>query len=253
LEYASWRRYALVIAAAALSLSSCAPSTPAAATPTPVCLQEITNEIVSIAGSEPEVSFSIYLPPCYAEYTWASYPALYWTYGGILSVQRTVERMIQDGGLQPFILVVPIDGGAYDFETRLVEQLVPYVDANYRTYASRRYRSVAGISTGADVAARAAFLGSETFGRVGVIGGGIIEYDREEFAEWISRVPPEQWPGVLIDCGEQDPLLDLAETLASVLDAEEVPYTFTHAPGGHDLRYWDAHMETYLQWLAADW
>jgi len=253
LKYLSWPRYAFVLVAAALLLSACTPSTPVTPTPTPICLQESTNEIVRIAESEPKVFFSIYLPPCYAEHTSATYPVLYWTYGGIRTVQQTTERMIQHGQLSPFILVIPIDAGDYDYETRLIEQLVPYVDAHYRTYPDRKHRSIAGISTGADVAARTAFRAPETFGRVGVISGGIIENEQEELTEWISRVPPEQWPAVLIDIGEQDALIGLAHSLAAVLDAQGVPYTFTQAPGGHNLRYWEAHMETYLQWLANDW
>jgi enterochelin esterase-like enzyme len=253
LKHLSWRRYVFALVAALLLLCACTPSTPVAPTPTPICLQESTNEIVSIDESGPKVFFSIQLPPCYAERTWATYPVLYWTYGGISTVQQTAEQLIQHDQLSPFILVVPIGVGDYEYGTQIIEQLVPYVDAHYRTYPDRKHRSIAGISTGADVAVRTAFRAPETFGRVGVISGGIVEYEQVEYAEWISRVPPEQWPAVLIDIGEQDALIGLAHNLAAVLDAHGVTYTFTQAPGGHNVRYWGPHMETYLQWLANDW
>ncbi|MBN1813701.1 MAG: hypothetical protein JXA14_17810 [Anaerolineae bacterium] len=253
MKHHSWSRYTFILVSAALFLSSCALSSPATPTQTPICLQKSVNEIVRIAESEPKISFSIYLPPCYAEHTWATYPVLYWTYGSIRTVRQTTERMIQQGQVSPFIVVVPIDAGGYDYETQIIEQLVPYVDAHYRTQLDRQHHSVAGISTGADVAARAAFRAPETFGRVGVISGGIIESERGEFTEWISCTPPEQWPAVMIDIGEQDSLIGLADSLIAVLDAQGVPYTFTQAPGGHNGRYWQVHMEAYLQWLANDW
>jgi enterochelin esterase-like enzyme len=242
-----------LLASTALFLTNCTLSSSATPTPTPICLQESTSEIVRIAESDPKISFSIYLPPCYAEHTWATYPVLYWTYGSIRTVQQTTEQLIQQGQVSPFIIVVPIDAGAYDYETRIIEQLVPYVDAHYRTHPDRQHRSIAGISTGAAIAARAAFCAPETFLRVGVISGGIIESEQEEFTEWISRTPPEQLPAVLIDIGEQDSIIGLTNSLMAVLDAQGVPYTFTQAPGGHSGPYWQAHMETYLKWLANDW
>jgi enterochelin esterase-like enzyme len=242
-----------LVALTALFLSNCTLSSPATPTPIPICLQESTFEIVRIAESEPKVSFSIYLPPCYAQHTQATYPVLYWTYGSVYAVQQTTERMIQQGQVSPFIVVIPIDAGGYDYETRIIEQLVPYVDDHYRTRPDRQYRGIAGISTGAAIAARTAFRAPETFGRVSVISGGIIESEEEEFTEWISCTPPEQWPAVLIDIGEQDRIIGLTESLMAVLDAQGVPYTFTQAPGGHNGPYWQAHMETYLRWLANDW
>jgi enterochelin esterase-like enzyme len=137
----------------------------------------------------------------------------------------------------------------YGADARIVDRVVPYIDSHYHTQPDRLHRSITGISHGAAIAVRAAFRPPNIFGRVAVLSGGIADGEQEIFTDWISALPPDQWPAVLIDVGDQDGIINLTQHLTDLLDKLSFPYTFTHAPGNHSSEYWDSHMVDYLQWL----
>ncbi len=75
-------------------------------------------------------------------------------------IHRRLDRLIGGGKVQPMIAVLPdgftlyggsqyLDSSAHgDYETHLVGELVPWVDATYRTKAKAAHRAVAGKSSG---------------------------------------------------------------------------------------------------------
>jgi enterochelin esterase family protein len=54
----------------------------------------------------------------------------------------------------------------------VLRDLVPAIDANYRTLADRRNRAIAGLSMGAGQAVRIGFGNPEVFASVGAFSGG---------------------------------------------------------------------------------
>lgn len=222
-------------------------------TPTPICSQSGTlgSGKITVPGSEPSFSYLIYLPPCYELYSGTAYPVLYWTAIGGQSALDVADQLILQGKLSPFLLVMlnigPAEG--YGADERIILNAVPYIDAHYQTRAERQQRSIAGISHGAAIAARAAFRAPGTFGRVAVISGGISDVEQGKFAGWVEATPAEQWPAVLIDVGDQDTIITLTRYLTEVLDGQGVPYVFTQGSGGHNTAYWRSRMADYLEWL----
>jgi putative tributyrin esterase len=205
-----------------------------------------TEDAQVLEGRVPdsEVSFGIYLPPCYERDTDRSYPLLVWTAGP--PMMDVVDAMMMAGEIRPFLFVITHRSGGQDYEQKITEELLPYIDANFRTLAERPYRSIAGISHGGAIAARAAWRYPESYGRVAVISGGIADGEQEKFAGWITAVSPENYPAILIDVGEDDPIIDLTNNLTEQLDGHKVPCTFQTAPGGHNAGYWSQHLEEYI-------
>ena len=253
------RAVSLAMGAAILCLAACGgmggaptPGETAATSPAQACDGPVTRASDKVAVADGTLlAFTAYLPPCYSRDLQATYPVLYWTAGGEQIVSETAVRLMRAGEVPPFILLT-LDfaaAGGYGTDAQIVENVVPYVDAHYRTRPDRRHRSIAGISHGAAIAARAAFRPPGLFGRTGVISGGIAATEQDKFAGWISAKPQAEWPLVLIDVGDKDPIIPLARDLMEVLDRQHVPYTFTLGSGSHDLAYWNRRMPDYLRWL----
>jgi enterochelin esterase-like enzyme len=231
-----------------------APPTPTLTpAPTPACSQPGTTvqDKVPIGDENRSLSFSMYLPPCYAAESAAAYPVLYWTAIGGQYVLDTADELIRQGELPPFLVVMLETDGTDGFgaDGRIIRYVVPYVDAHYRTLPDPGHRSITGISHGAAIAARAALQPPNLFGRLAVISGGIADGEQQKFTTWLQETPPKQRPLILIDVGDQDGIIMLTRYLMDVLDKQNVPYTFTHAAGGHAQTYWSAHMSEYLKWL----
>ena len=196
-------------------------------------------------------TFSVYLPPCYAEAIHSAYPVLYWTSAGGTGIFGTVDRLIRAGDTPAFIAIsVDIDPNkGYGADAEIVADVVPYVDAHYRTRADRLHRSITGFSHGAAIAARAAFRAPAVFGRLAVLSGGIADGEQEKFTAWVAAMRPGQRPAVLIDVGKQDGVSVLTHYLTALLDKLHFPYTFIEDPGNHHTENSDSHFPDYLKWL----
>lgn len=123
-------------------------------------------------GDSPDRSLPVYLPPGYDEDSETRYPVIYVLTGfmgrgqSLLNVQafepNIAERMdlLIRGGMPPAILVMPdcftsLGGSQYlnssatgNYESYLVDEIVPYVDSAYRTIPKPESRGVMGKSSG---------------------------------------------------------------------------------------------------------
>ena len=106
------------------------------------------------------VSYLIYLPPGYEDAGDKRYPVVYWLHG-IGGSQQGVPRMAQrltraiEAGKSPPMIVVYVNGmirsgyidvpGKWPVETVTIKELIPHIDATYRTIATREGRAVEGF------------------------------------------------------------------------------------------------------------
>jgi S-formylglutathione hydrolase len=126
----------------------------------------------NLLGETASPDVSIYLPPSYNTERNRRYPVVYLLHGytgtdlgyfGATSGRQLhliAERVYGAGGAREMILVMPnamnaFGGSMYsnsvtagDWESYVAEDLVAYLDANYRTLASRESRGLAGHSMG---------------------------------------------------------------------------------------------------------
>jgi enterochelin esterase-like enzyme len=208
------------------------------------------------------IDFEVYLPPCYAQHTWASYPVLYlipglhgaasaWNGAGAADI---ADRMIRAGEVPAFIMVTPANYPSDSQGDALMADLFPHIEERYRTLNDRTHRAVGGASMGGAIAYRMAFEHPILFSSVGVFGSGVVHGEEEAFAAWVAALPAEQRPRTLIDCGDEDTyMLGRARQMAEILAAQEMPYALNVGSGAHNYTYWVGNMEMYLRWYAEEW
>ncbi|MCJ7586037.1 MAG: alpha/beta hydrolase-fold protein [Anaerolineales bacterium] len=240
-------------------------------TPSPMtdCLaipaQVETDSLPSQSLAE-TLEFIIYLPPCYDEHVSQHYPVLYLLHGQTytndqwvrLGAPATADRLIAAGDAPPFIIVMPHDPSwkqptEYGFAEALTEELIPYVDAHYRTIASREQRAIGGLSRGAGWAIHFGLTRPDLFGAFGAHSPVVFWTDGPHLGEWLKAIPPESLPRIYLDIGDNDRELETALELEDILDQQNIPHEWHLYPGFHEESYWQAHVEEYLRWYAAEW
>jgi endo-1,4-beta-xylanase len=152
-----------------------------------------------------DVSYLVYLPPGYAGDQTVRYPVLYCLHASGGTPRRAaagiVGRMdaaIRAGRVPPLLMVFPnglrgatmycdSKDGKYPVESVLVKDLIPHVDATYRTVAARHGRAVDGFSMGGFGAAHLGFKFPEVFGVVSIQAPPLLGPDLK------SPLPARAW------------------------------------------------------------
>jgi enterochelin esterase-like enzyme len=137
------------------------------------------------------VGYCVVLPPGY-ENGDRRYPVVYWLHGGggnessSLSTAPLWRELSVAGEIEPVILVYPngFRSGYMDhadgkvmIETMIIRELIPRIDATYRTVASREGRAVHGFSMGSSGGLRFGIKYPELFCSVVAYGGGAINLE----------------------------------------------------------------------------
>ena len=274
----------LAFAAAALPARVAAPATVASdlAWVTPeVKAPGVSFHTFESAAAQATVSYHLFTPAAYDREPERRFPVVYWLHGsggglpGIPQVAARFARAIQDGKAPP-CLVVFVNGmpdgmyvdwkdGSAPLETVIVKELVPHVDASYRTIASREGRALDGYSMGGYGAARLGFKYPDLFRAVSMMGSGPLQENlldaprasRRRAEEVLARVyggDPDYFrsvsPRTLAErqadaiargslvrmvCGDQDNLLANNRAFHEHLERLGIPHGWTVLPGvDHD-------------------
>ena len=271
-------------------LSACAPSvkvTPAPVVPTPAatatqpptmipatptatpltCLTEPGSLVKdAVPTTKPPQDFIIYLPPCYQNQTDLRYPVLYLLNGQTynddqwvrLGAPAIADHLIQTNQSPPFILVFPDDRywnseAGPGFGSRVINDLIPYVDKNYRTLADRAHRSLGGLSRGGGWAVQLGMKYPELFGTLGLHSPAIFMDDAPYVEAYIQRMPAATRPKLWLDIGDTDRELGTVLVLEDILTRNDYIHDFHLFTGDHSENYWGAHAETYLRWYIQAW
>lgn len=144
----------------------------------------------------------IYTPPGYDKDAKKRYPVLYLQHGGGENetgwssqghANLIMDNLIAEGKAKPFIIVMdngswsmarppagerpaqwPPKGWADGFTKTLLEDIIPMIDANYRTLADQQHRAMAGLSMGGMQTRVITLAHPEVFSHVGIFSGGSI-------------------------------------------------------------------------------
>lgn len=159
------------------------------------------------AGAGIQGSVLVYLPPGY-ETKSKRYPVLYFLHGG-MGNQRNVEWLLPSyiaamkAGKMPETIIVSVQGlpiGWYvnantgakgvtagPVENVIVKDLVPFIDAHYRTIAERGARGLEGWSMGGFGALRLAFKYNDLFAHASSISGALIDFADEPIKVFVEN------------------------------------------------------------------
>jgi enterochelin esterase-like enzyme len=154
----------------------------------------------------------VYTPPGYDQNTKKRYPVLYLQHGGGEDetgwsrqgrANLIMDNLIAGGNAKPFIIVMdngtwsmqgpprgerpaagqwPPKGWADGFMKTLLEDIIPMVDANYRTLADQKHRAMAGLSMGGMQTRIISLAHPDVFSQVGIFSGGSINTEDLENA-----------------------------------------------------------------------
>ncbi len=232
-----------------------------------------------------ERKYAVYLPPDY-ETSERSYPVLYLLHGGgddqtgwiqFGEVLRIADRAILKGTATAMIIVMPDAdtgkrgyfndiSGEWRYEDFFFEELLPFVEKEYRIKGEKRYRAIAGLSMGGGGTLMYALHHPELFSSACPLSascGPITLADMDRYLEkWdmqadseeqkeayfrqhsalalVNDMPAEQLKSVrwYIDCGDDDFLYEGNSLLHIAMRKKEIPHEFRIRDGVHSWTYW---------------
>ena len=153
----------------------------------------LSQQIFESKAAGGRVSYHIYRPAAYDREPQRRFPVVYWLHGsggGLPGVAPLAKRMDDaiEAGAAPACLVVFVNGlpngmyvdwkdGSTPVESMIVKDLVPHIDATWRTIATREGRMLDGFSMGGYGAARLGFKHAHLFRAVSIMGAGPMQED----------------------------------------------------------------------------
>jgi S-formylglutathione hydrolase FrmB len=226
------------------------------------------------------------------------YPVVYLLHGLMGGADNWVSdraHLADHAAQYPFIIVVPEGRNAWytdsatvpaeKFESYFVRELIPDVDARFRTLASREGRAVAGLSMGGYGSLKFGLKYPALFAFAGSLSGALgaaswlpdekmLEFVRPSIARvygpasepdnetrkandifrMVRELTPEQiksLPFIYLDCGTEDFLIEVNRNFSGLLVEKKVPHEFRQLPGGHTWPYWDRQVQEILKLAAA--
>jgi len=185
-------RLLLRILGIAISLGAAGTASGQWVTP-PVSAPGVQQRLFQSAAAGTTVSYHVYTPPEYDLEPDRCFPTLYWLHGAGANVSSVTpisgwfDGLIQSGAIPPMIVVMPngmpfrmwcnSKDGLVPMESVVLDDLIPDVDANFRTIAQREARIVEGFSMGGHGAARFAFRRPDLFAGMSMLGAGPLQLD----------------------------------------------------------------------------
>ncbi|MDD6365039.1 MAG: alpha/beta hydrolase-fold protein [Bacteroidales bacterium] len=251
-----------------------------------------------------DINFGIYLPASYRDDKGARYPVVYmlhglgdnWTSwnGKYLQANRKVDALVKNG-LSEMIYVFPSGfktyycnfyTGKYNYMDMFVEELIPFIDKNFRTLADKGHRAVTGYSMGGFGAMALAMKHPELFccsaplsmsfrtdsqymsesqdgwdEQWGRIFGGIGKYGPDRLTDWyLAHCPYYQFSDAarteletvkwFLTCGDDEEQLLIAnDSLHVILRDRNYAHEFRVGNGAHTSTYWMDALSEVLPWF----
>ncbi len=205
--------------------------------------QPVPHGIVHIARYESKSlgvnrGLYIYTPPEYNKDSKTTYPVLYLLHGmgddeqGWTVVGRAnfiLDNLIASGKAKPMIVVMP-NGHTPEqegppntegFEKDLLNDIIPFVEKNYKVIKDQQHRALAGLSMGGFQTLNIAVKHQDTFAWVGIFSAGIWGPFAEENGHLLDTAN-DHFKLFWISCGEDDFLLNSNNQLLDLLKTKKL-------------------------------
>ncbi len=151
----------------------------------------VSHHIFRSTATKGDVSYHLYRPTAYDTENTRRFPVVYWLHGsggglpGIPKVAMRFDNAIRAGNVPPCFVVfvnglemgmyVDWEDGSAPLESMIIRDLVPHIDATYRTRATREGRLLDGFSMGGYGSSRLGFKFPELFRAVSIVGAGPMQ------------------------------------------------------------------------------
>jgi enterochelin esterase-like enzyme len=193
----------------------------------------------------------VYTPPGYNNESKKSYPVLYlqhgwgedetaWSNQGHANL--IMDNLIAEGKIQPFIIVMTygitnrVRFGKLNefkidtFQTVLVDELIPYVDANFRTIAKQSHRAMAGLSMGGMETRTITLNKPDVFSHYALLSGGV--YTPEEIKDK-SKVKL-----IFLSCGSKENPARVKDAVVALKGAGINAVSYVSDKTAHEFLTW---------------
>jgi enterochelin esterase-like enzyme len=200
----------------------------------------------------------VYTPPDY-ERSSAKLPVLYLLHGadGDETVWTTfgranqiLDNLIAEKKASPMVIVMPF-GYAYpwyagaagdkqraDFEKDLLEDLIPFVQANYRVFTDRDHRALAGLSMGGGQTISIGPRHLDLFSRLAVFSASAGNDPATALQSLAPKTANAQLKLFWLGIGTDDPGYTNAKKTDDYLTSSGIKHTFKTIPGAHTWIVW---------------
>ena len=195
-------------------------------------------------------------------------PVLYLIHGGgdndaswpgVGAAGWILDNLLAEGKIKPMIVVMPngtietddMMGEVPIFGRDLVENIIPFIEKNYRVKAKKARRAIAGLSMGGMETMEAAFLHPELFNYVWVLSSSMSPGNQQAYMERIKL--KENAPAlnkafkalVFTQGGPTDIAYNNCKETLGYLDELGIGYKYMeNAQGGHSWITWRADLAT---------
>jgi len=239
--------------------------------------------IIDSTAAQNSHELLVWTPPGY-ETSDISYPTLYLLHGagsptafGVdewlgYALTEDLDRLLDSGLIEPMIVVLPFgaqgywvnhaDGGP-QWSDYVTEEVVPFVDREFRTDNRRERRAIGGLSMGGHGALQMAFRRPDLFSVTGAHSPTIRAYEdsppffgtTKHFAAYDPLTLALSSPGAMkvaawVDLGNEDRFRASTARLREILNARGAELHFYVFEGEHEGWYWMGYLPEYLRFYS---
>ncbi len=229
-------------------------------------------------------NINIYTPPGYDKNINEKYPVLYIQHGGGEDERGWAEQgktniildnLIAEGKAVPMLVVIPngnvskpgTNAPGYSeeamtyFKEEIFENVIPFIESNYRVKTDAANRAIAGLSMGGGQAFYTGLRNIEMFANVGIFSSGLFggigrqattEFNPETIIPGIltkSQSFNEKIKVFYISVGEGDPRIEYTKKLIDTFKRSGLRVEFASFPGGHEWQVWRKSLHDFAQKL----
>ncbi len=218
---------------------------------------------------------TVYTPYGYETSKKVKYPVLYLLHGAggdeeawssMGRAAQILDNLIEKGLAKPMIVVMPngnpgqqaactlnlpvknIDWRAPEnrdiYVKSLCEEIVPFIETNYRVIAKPESRAIAGLSMGGGHTISASLLYPALFDYICPLSAA-----GSATPEQIAKLKAAGVKLYFLACGSADFLFQGSEALHKVLDEQGLEHTYYVTDGGHTWYNWRNYLNTFAQLL----
>jgi len=209
---------------------------------------------------------TVYTPPGYEKNLKTQYPVLYLLHGAngdetvwyrLGRANLILDNLLANGKAKPFIVVMPfgygvppgLPGGALNtamFSKDLIEDVIPYIQSQYRTFTDRDQRAIVGLSMGGGQALSIGLNHLELFSYVGGFSSGLgraTEFPKT-YASLIgqSDAVNQKLRLVWVGCGKEDGAFTASKDFSDFLTENKIKHTFRETSGAHTWTVWRRYL-----------
>jgi enterochelin esterase-like enzyme len=182
-----------------------------------------------------------------------------------LGLIELVDSQESSSAWPAFLIVMPYqpepyfthtDGGPGSWEEVVVDGLVPYIDANYRTEAGPRQRALLGISRGGVWALEIGLRNPQVFNTVGALSPAlIVNHPRASYDPFWILQHAEALPGQLwLSTGDSEPSFRLGvDQFATALEQRGIRFTYYAYEGRHEDLAWATILTPVIEFVISSW